>query len=144
MELCSCGCEDDDVEEDSDESFKNEYYEEDDKLQESFITTNEVSIEEMAESVVEMVLVGEKNYKDFTEQESKEIASNNVEPPGFATKSYEEYKEDLKMWSRLTSLDRKDQAEMAVYWLTGHPSKIKEKIMARMGTEQRSSIQKYE
>ena len=38
-------------------------------------------------------------------------------PPSFVsdTKSYAEYKADLEMWSRITSLDKKVQAEMVVY-----------------------------
>ena len=61
--------------------------------------------------------------------------SQNLQPPSFIsdTKSYAEYKEDLKRWSRLTSLDKKLQAEMVVYHLDGHPSRIKEKITTQIG-----------
>ena len=70
-------------------------------------------------------------------QQTIKMATNNVEPPAFlsATHGYEEYKADLKMWSRLTPLDAKLQAEMVVYKLTGHPSRIKEKIMTQMGAK---------
>ena len=52
-------------------------------------------------------------------------------PPSFVSdsKSYAEYKADLEMWSRITSLDPKVQAEMVVYRLEGDPSRIKEKIV---------------
>ena len=63
------------------------------------------------------------------------MAKNSVEPPLFVseTRSYEEYKADLQMWPRLTPLDKDVQAEMVVYKLTGHSSKIKEKIVTQMG-----------
>ena len=56
-------------------------------------------------------------------------------PPSFVsdTKSYAEYKADLEMWSRITSLDKKVQAEMVVYRLEGDPSRIKEKIVTQIG-----------
>ena len=58
-----------------------------------------------------------------------------IEPPSFIsdTKNYTEYKADLLMWSRISSLDKKVQAEMVVYRLDGHPSHIKEKIMTQIG-----------
>ena len=39
------------------------------------------------------------------------------------------YKEDLYMWSRITSVPKKNQAEAVVYNLQGHSSGIKEKIV---------------
>ena len=56
-------------------------------------------------------------------------------PPSFVSdsKSYAEYKVDLKMWSRITSLDPKVHAEMVVYRLDGDPSRIKEKIVTQIG-----------
>ena len=61
--------------------------------------------------------------------------AQNVQPPSFIseTKTYEEYKEDLQMWSRITSIDKKLQAEIVVYYLDGHPSRIKEKIVTKIG-----------
>ena len=61
--------------------------------------------------------------------------SQNLQPPSFVSdlKTYAEYKEDLKRWSRLTTLDKKLQAEMVVYHLDGHPSRIKEKITTQIG-----------
>ena len=58
-----------------------------------------------------------------------------LEPPAFVNekKSFAEYQKDLKRWSRLTSLDKKVQAEMVVYRLEGHPSRIKEKITTQLG-----------
>ena len=59
-----------------------------------------------------------------------------VQPPSFIsdTKSYSEYKADLKRWSRLVSstLDKKLQAEMVIYHLDGHPSRVKEKIVTHI------------
>ena len=65
------------------------------------------------------------------------MSTNSVEPPAFISenRSYAEYKADLKMWSRITTLDKKVQAEMVVYRLTGHSSRIKEKIMTQIGKE---------
>ena len=50
------------------------------------------------------------------------IAKSN-EPPAFISerKSYAEYKTYLKMWSRITTIPKKDQAEVVVYSLGGHP-----------------------
>ena len=63
--------------------------------------------------------------------------SQNLQPPSFIsdTKTFSEYKTDLEIWSRLvsTSLDKKLQAEMVVYHLDGHPSRIKEKILTQIG-----------
>ena len=58
-----------------------------------------------------------------------------LEPPTFISenKPFEVYKKDLKRWSRLTSLDAKLQAEMVVYKLENHPSRIQEKITTQMG-----------
>ena len=63
------------------------------------------------------------------------MSRSNMEPPSFISekKSYAEYKADLKMWSRITSLDKKIQAETVVYRLEGHPSRIKEKILTQLG-----------
>ena len=59
------------------------------------------------------------------------MALKSFEPPAFisSTKTYEQYKDDLYMWSRITSVPRKQQAEVIVYNLGGHESRIKEKIM---------------
>ena len=60
--------------------------------------------------------------------------TSNIKPPSFvsATKSYAEYKEDLKRWARLTTLEKKYQADMVVYYLDGHPSGVKEKIVTQI------------
>ena len=57
-----------------------------------------------------------------------------LEPPAFisGTKSYGQYKKDLQMWSRITQVDKKLQAELVVYKLEGHPSGIKEKILTAL------------
>ena len=59
----------------------------------------------------------------------------NLEPPSFisAYKSYAQYEKDLKKWLRLTSLVKKLQAELVVYKLENHESKIKEKITTQIG-----------
>ena len=67
-----------------------------------------------------------------------EIKMANIkgfEPPAFVskTKSYSAYKADLKRWSRITSVEKKLQAEVVVYSLEGHPSRIKDKIEVKIG-----------
>ena len=60
-----------------------------------------------------------------------------LEPPTFISenKPFEIYQQDLRRWSRLTSLDKKLQAEMVVYKLENHPSNIQEKITTQLGEE---------
>ena len=56
--------------------------------------------------------------------------SNALKTPDFISenKSFSSYERDLRRWSRLTTLDKKKQAEWIVLHLEGHPSGIKEKI----------------
>ena len=63
--------------------------------------------------------------------------SSKIEPPTFVsqTKSYATYKKDLKMWSRITSVEKKLQAEVVVYSLDGHSSSIMEKIQVGIGSK---------
>ena len=63
--------------------------------------------------------------------------SKSVEPPSFVSdkKTYAQYKADLLMWSHISGIDKKVQAEMVVYRLEGHPSKIKEKVMTQIGEQ---------
>ena len=63
---------------------------------------------------------------------SKQVS---LEPPQFISenKTYAQYKEDLLMWSRISGIDKKSQAETAVYRLEGDPSRIKEKIITQIG-----------
>ena len=65
------------------------------------------------------------------------MASKCFEPPAFIskTKTYSTYKADLRRWSRITSVEKKLQAEVVVYNLEGHPSGIKEKIEVKIGSE---------
>ena len=60
-----------------------------------------------------------------------------LEPPTFISenKPFEIYQQDLRRWSRLTSLEKKLQAEMVVYKLENHPSNIQEKITTQLGEE---------
>ena len=76
---------------------------------------------------------GSEIKKSVLEKSSK--MTTILEPPSFVSekKSFGEYKKDLLRWSRLTSLDKKVQAEMVVYRLEGHPSRIKEKITTQIG-----------
>ena len=62
------------------------------------------------------------------------MAMFNHEPPTFIseTKSYAAYKTDLKIWSRITGVPKKNQAEVVVYGLEGHPTGIKEKILLKL------------
>ena len=55
---------------------------------------------------------GSKVKKSVLEKSSK--MTTILEPPSFVSekKSFGEYKKDLLRWSRLTSLDKKVQAEM--------------------------------
>jgi hypothetical protein len=50
------------------------------------------------------------------------MATNGIIPPDFISgmKSYEKYKADLRLWSRLTTLDKKLQGEMVIYQMTDH------------------------
>ena len=63
--------------------------------------------------------------------------SKVLEPPAFVSddKSYAEYKVDLQRWSRICGVEKKLQAEMVVYRLDGHPSRIKEKVNTQLGTK---------
>ena len=63
------------------------------------------------------------------------MSSYSEPPPAFVSdkKSYAEYNKDFEMWSRITSLDPKLQAEVVVYRLEGDPSRIKEKIVTQIG-----------
>ena len=68
------------------------------------------------------------------------MSSNNpkcFEPPSFVSsnKTYAAYKADLKRWSRITSIEKELQAEVVVYSLDGHSSRIKEKIDVKIGKE---------
>ena len=61
--------------------------------------------------------------------------SNALKTPDFISenKSFSSYERDLRRWSRLTTLDKKKQAEWIVLHLEGHPSRIKEKIETQLG-----------
>ena len=58
--------------------------------------------------------------------------SISLEPPSFVSdeKSYSQYKSDLEMWSRISGIDKKIQAEHVVYRLD---SKLKEKVVTQIG-----------
>ena len=73
-----------------------------------------------------------------TESSSDDEMANkqaNVNPPSFIgpEKSFSQYKKDVKLWSRLTTVKPDLQAELIVYSLDGHKSGIKEKIQTQIG-----------
>ena len=65
----------------------------------------------------------------------------NVNPPSFIgpEKSFSQYKKDVKLWSRLTTVKPELQAELIVYTLDGHKSGIKEKIQTQIGDSQQGN-----
>ena len=44
------------------------------------------------------------------------------------------------MWSRITGHEKSLQAEIVVYRLEGHPSRIKEKIMTQLGDKLQNNV----
>ena len=68
-------------------------------------------------------------------------SSKSYEPPAFVseTKSYSEYKTDLYMWSRITPVPKKSQAEVVVYNYDGDKSRIKEKVVLNIGDKIKES-----
>ena len=62
--------------------------------------------------------------------------SSKFEPPKFIddASGYPEYKKKLQRWSRITKVDPKQQAEVVLYHLEGHPSGIQEKIDTALGS----------
>ena len=61
--------------------------------------------------------------------------SSKYSPPTFidSAAGYPEYKCKLERWARITKIDKKQQAEVVLYHLEGHPSGIQEKIDATLG-----------
>ena len=68
-------------------------------------------------------------------------STRSFEPPAFVseTKSYDEYKSDLYMWSRITPIPKKNQAEVVVYNLEGDRFRIKEKVVLNIGDKIKDS-----
>ena len=64
--------------------------------------------------------------------------SISLEPPSFVSdeKSYSQYKSDLEMWSRISGIDKKIQAEHVVYRLD---SRLKEKVVTQIGDKIRDN-----
>ena len=62
-------------------------------------------------------------------------SKSQVTPPEFIDTSsgYAEYKRKLERWSRITSVEKKKQAEVVLYHLEGHPSGVQEKIDIALG-----------
>ena len=85
---------------------------------------------------------GVDNSDDIQEVPQTENSATNmsrisakIDPLTFVsqTKLYVTYKKDLKMWSRITSIVKKLQAEVVIYSLDGHSSGLKEKIQVGIG-----------
>ena len=58
-------------------------------------------------------------------------------PPEFivGASAYTEYKKRLRRWSRITKVDKKQQAVVVMYHLEKHPSGIQEKIDTAIGDQ---------
>ena len=63
--------------------------------------------------------------------------SSRYEPAKFIDNAseYPEYKKKLERWSRITKVEKKLQADVILYHLEGHPSRIQEKIETALGSE---------
>ena len=61
--------------------------------------------------------------------------SSKYSPPTFidSAAGYPEYKRKLERCARITKIDKKQQAEVVLYYLEGHPSGIQEKIDTTLG-----------
>ena len=81
--------------------------------------------------------IGPKSNTTNTTEHNPGAMSKLIEPPTFISdeKSYAEYKKDLSRWSRICGVEKKLQAEVVVYRLEGHPSRIKEKINTQIGSK---------
>ena len=57
------------------------------------------------------------------------------DPPKFIedASEYPDYKRKLLRWSRITTVDKKLQADVVLYHLEGHSSRIQEKIETSLG-----------
>ena len=57
------------------------------------------------------------------------------DPPKFIedASGYSEYRRKLERWARITKVEKKQQAEVVLYHLEGHPSQIQEKIDTALG-----------
>ena len=63
-------------------------------------------------------------------KDSSSSMSNRLNPPEFCADAsgYAEYKKRLLRWSRITTISKRQQAEVVLYHLEDHPSGIQEKI----------------
>ena len=63
--------------------------------------------------------------------------SSKVHPPTFISDAsqYIKYKRSHLRWSRITKVEKKNQAEYAVYHLQDHPSGIHQKIDTALGDD---------
>ena len=102
-------------------------------------TAAAVQILKDEDTIVKVVVGAEGDQLAAADHSSYTMASfsKSNEPPAFISerKSYAEYKSDLSMWSRITAVPKKNQAEVIVYNLDGHPSRIKEKIVLNIGDQ---------
>lgn len=75
--------------------------------------------------------------------QNRKMASNAfTEPPSFISeeKTMAEYRADVEMWSRLTSLKPSQQAEAIVFFLGKQKNPIKEKIVTAVGDEIKNNV----
>ena len=65
------------------------------------------------------------------------MSVHTYQPPKFIEDAsrYPEYRRKLLRWSRITKVDKKQQAEVVLYHLEGHVSGIQEKIDTALGDE---------
>ena len=69
-----------------------------------------------------------ESFKDMT-------SIHTYEPPKFIddASGYPEYRRKLERWSRITKVAKQQQAEVVLYHLEGHPSRIQDKIDTALG-----------
>ncbi len=65
------------------------------------------------------------------------MSSHKYSPPKFidCASEYAEYKRKLERWTRITKVEKKQQAEVVLYHLEGHPSRIQDKIDSYLGND---------
>ena len=68
---------------------------------------------------------------------NRKMSKQTYLPPEFISDAseYPEYRRRLQRWSRITKVDKSQQAEVVVYYLEGHPSGIQDKIDSNLGNQ---------
>ena len=100
-------------------------------------TTGESVVDSLKDPNEDNQSVSKERKQESGDNPEKTSKMSILEPPTFISenKPFEVYKKDLLRWSRLTLLDKKLQAEMIVYKLENHPSRIQEKITTQLGDQ---------